>query len=91
MLNSAIGSLTAALHFAMPGASILQLVMAPSTSIRQPLPTRKSTSTLMTLDRVSFPAGCTGTLAKVLCDSKLWMVHACLALLGGAFLVRQLL
>ncbi|CAN0181713.1 unnamed protein product [Pylaiella littoralis] len=30
--------------------------------------------------------GCTGTLAKVLCDSKLWMVHACLALLGGAFL-----
>lgn len=45
----------------------------------------------MTLERLSFTAGRTGTLAKVLCDPKLWMVHACLALLGGTFQVRQLL
>ncbi|CAM9143892.1 unnamed protein product [Scytosiphon promiscuus] len=29
--------------------------------------------------------GCTGDVAKVLCDPKLWMAHACLALLGGSF------
>lgn len=34
-----------------------------------------------------FPAGCTERVAEVLCDPKLWMVHACLALLGGSFQV----
>eukprot|EP00752_Nemacystus_decipiens_P002251 g2132.t2 len=29
--------------------------------------------------------GCTEKVAEILCDPKLWMVHACLALLGGNF------
>lgn len=30
-------------------------------------------------------------VARALCDPKLWMVHACLALLGGSFQVRRYL
>lgn len=30
-------------------------------------------------------------VARALCDPKLWMVHACLALLGGTFQVRRYL
>lgn len=33
--------------------------------------------------------GCTVAVANALCDPKLWMVHACLALLGGSFQVRR--
>lgn len=91
MLHPVVGLLAAALQCAVPRASIMQLVMAPLIAICLSLPTREPTSTLMTLERSSFPAGCTGALAEVLCDPKLWMVHACLALLGGAFPVRQLL
>lgn len=65
-------------------------VMAPYMVIRWSFPARESTSTLMALEWLSISAGCTGAVAKVLCDPKLWMVHACLALLGGTFQVRQL-
>lgn len=40
-----------------------------------------------------FVAGSAGEperVAKVLCDPRLWMVHACLALLGGSFQVKGL-